>query len=133
MSISTSYLSTVKRFTNIALSQYDLFRTMANPEDGLEPQLDTTIAALKLAAAASHDVSESLREAFLLEKEFRLTRSRPVMQASLNRITQLRHTLAEASHESEPLRLVLQPLLDRYEQLADRVPGVRCGHPRQCP
>lgn len=114
------YLSMAKRFSSVMVESMALITVLADPVHGLETRLNERMDSLKAALAGEPEMALLLREAELDEKQYRISRQRPFMQAAFNRLWKIRRALGD-SPASRVRKLEVLALLDGYESLAAKI------------
>jgi diguanylate cyclase (GGDEF)-like protein len=108
------FSATARRFSQTLLSENALVTTLADPQSGLEARLAATVDELGRLVAGSTNAVLLLREADVLEKQYRITRQRPYMQSALNKVEALRRFLPEALELSPPQRQEAEKCIREY-------------------
>ncbi|MHC1791380.1 diguanylate cyclase [Solidesulfovibrio sp.] len=115
------FSSTAKRFSQTLLSENELITVVADPENGLEAQLDRVLDAIVALFSVVPEAALPLREVDILIKQYQLTRQRPSMQAACNKIATLRRELDTVNALDPAGRAEALRLFDAFDRLASRL------------
>ncbi len=115
------FTSTAKRFSQTLLSENELVIQVADPETGLDVQMNAAVRRLGRCLEGQDELSLPVREVGVLVQQYQLSRQRPVMQTATNKIEALRRLVAatpdlEASRKTEALRQC-----DAFDKVAARL------------
>ena len=108
------FSATARRYSHVLLQEIELVTSLVDPNDGLEGRLSGLMTRLGGIMAGSPELSLALREIDVLEKQYRITRQRPTMQAALNIVGRLREELPRRAELSPDGRAEAAALLAEY-------------------
>jgi diguanylate cyclase (GGDEF)-like protein len=115
------FSSTAQRFSQTLLHQTELLATLGDPQTGLEVELTSIMERVTDVVAASKWAVLSLREADVLEKQYRLTHQRPYMQAALNKIEVVKRALPQLERLTPEHRDEAGRMFDAYVAVAAKI------------
>ncbi|BAH73838.1 GGDEF domain-containing protein [Solidesulfovibrio magneticus] len=115
------FTSTAKRFSQTLLSENELVILVADPETGLDVQMNAAVRQLGVSLKGWDELAFAVREISVLIQQYQLSRQRPVMQTAVNKVEALRRLIAatpglETARKTEALRLC-----DTFDKVAARL------------
>ncbi len=115
------FTSTAKRFSQTLLSENELVILLADPDAGLDVQMNAAVRHLGVCLEGRDELAFPVREISVLIQQYQLSRQRPVMQMAVNKVEALRRLIAatpglEPSSKTEALRLC-----DTFDKVAARL------------
>ena len=114
----TLFTTTAKRYSETLVNETELLTSLAGPEHGFQVRLVEITGRIEAGLSAVPQAALPLRELDVLEKEYEITRRRPVMQAALNKVAGLKDLVRDAPELSSQERARIFSLLDAYGGIA---------------
>ncbi len=116
------YLSAAERYADTFLESVELVTQLAAPETGLEAQLAQHSALLQdILQTDGQNLITLYQDMKIFEKDYLVTRQRPVMQSALNVAFQLRQAIEDTPTLTIEQKAQAQTHLDNYRSIAEDI------------